>query len=84
MFWRRACFRKFASESDRSHRIKIRRFSLLVSTVCTFFGFAADTLLERIQYLAMYSAEMNVCDAPESNKTDAGAELTRNIPNTTS
>jgi hypothetical protein len=44
IFRRRACFRKFASESDRSHRIKIRRFSLLVSTVCTFFRFAADTL----------------------------------------
>jgi hypothetical protein len=37
-----------------------------------------------IEYLATYSAEMNVCDAPESNKTDAGAELTRNILNTTS
>jgi hypothetical protein len=37
-----------------------------------------------MEYLATYSAEMNVCDAPESNKTDAGAELTRNIPNTTS
>jgi hypothetical protein len=37
-----------------------------------------------MEYLATYSAEMNVCDAPELNKTDAGAELTRNIPNTTS
>jgi hypothetical protein len=37
-----------------------------------------------MEYLATYSAEMNVCDAPESNKTDAWAELTRNIPNTTS
>jgi hypothetical protein len=37
-----------------------------------------------MEYLAMYSAEMNVCDAPELNKTDAGAELTRNIPNTMS
>jgi hypothetical protein len=37
-----------------------------------------------MEYLATYSAEMNVCDALESNKTDAGAELTRNILNTTS
>jgi len=37
-----------------------------------------------MEYLAMYSAEIKDCDAPESNKTDAGAELTRNIPNTTS
>jgi hypothetical protein len=37
-----------------------------------------------MEYLAMYSAEIKECDAPESNKTDAGAELTRNIPNTTS
>jgi hypothetical protein len=37
-----------------------------------------------IEYLATYSAEMNVCDAPESNKTDAGAELIRNIPTITS
>jgi hypothetical protein len=27
---------------------------------------------------------MNECDAPESNKTVAGCELMRNIPNTTS
>jgi hypothetical protein len=27
---------------------------------------------------------MNECDAPELNKTDAGFELARNIPNTTS
>jgi hypothetical protein len=37
-----------------------------------------------MEYLATYSAEMNVCDAPKSNKTDARAELTRNMPNTTS
>jgi hypothetical protein len=37
-----------------------------------------------IEYLAPYSAEMNVCDAPELNKIDAGAELKRNIPNRTS
>jgi hypothetical protein len=37
-----------------------------------------------IEYLATYSAEMNACDVPESNKIDAGAKLTRNIPNTTS
>jgi hypothetical protein len=37
-----------------------------------------------IEYLATYSAEMNVCDAPESNRTDARAELTRNITNTMS
>jgi hypothetical protein len=37
-----------------------------------------------MEYLATYLAEIKVCDAPESNKTDAGAELTRNIPNTTS
>jgi hypothetical protein len=29
-------------------------------------------------------AEIKKYDAPESNKTDAGAELTRNIPNTMS
>jgi hypothetical protein len=33
---------------------------------------------------ATNSAEIKECDAPESNKTDAGAELMRNIPNTTS
>jgi hypothetical protein len=33
----------------------------------------------RMVYLATYLAEMKECDAPESNKTDAGAELTRNI-----
>ena len=27
---------------------------------------------------------MNECDAPESNKTDAGQELTRSVPKTTS
>ena len=32
-----------------------------------------------MEYLATYSAEKK-CDDPESNKTDAGAELTRNIP----
>jgi hypothetical protein len=37
-----------------------------------------------MEYLATYTAEIKVCDAPESNKTDAEAELTRNIPNTTS
>jgi hypothetical protein len=37
-----------------------------------------------MEYLATYLVEMNVCDAPELNKTNAGAELTRNIPNTTS
>jgi hypothetical protein len=37
-----------------------------------------------IEYLATYSTEMNVCDAPELNKTDAGAKLMRNIPNTMS
>jgi hypothetical protein len=37
-----------------------------------------------MKYLATYSEEIKVCDAPESNKTDAGAELTRNIPNTMS
>ena len=39
---------------------------------------------KRMEYLATYSAEIKECDALESNKTDAGAELTRNIPNTTS
>jgi hypothetical protein len=37
-----------------------------------------------VKYLATYSVEIKVCDAPKSNKTDAGAELTRNILNTTS
>jgi hypothetical protein len=37
-----------------------------------------------IEYLATYSAEIKECDAPESKKTNAGAELTRNIPKTTS
>jgi hypothetical protein len=37
-----------------------------------------------MEYLATYSAEIKVYDAPESNKTDVGAELMRNIPNTTS
>ena len=37
-----------------------------------------------MEYLAMYCVDMKVCDAPESNKTDAGAELTKNIPNTAS
>jgi hypothetical protein len=37
-----------------------------------------------MEYLATYSAEMNVCDALELNKTDAVAELTRNILDTTS
>jgi hypothetical protein len=37
-----------------------------------------------IEYLAKYSAEIKVCDAAESNKTDAWAELTRNILNTMS
>jgi hypothetical protein len=37
-----------------------------------------------MEYLATYSAEMKVCDAPESNKTNAGADLMRDIPNTTS
>ena len=37
-----------------------------------------------MEYLAMYSAEIKEYDDPESNKTDAGAELTRNILNTTS
>jgi hypothetical protein len=37
-----------------------------------------------MECLAMYMAKIKECDAPESNKTDAGAELTRNIPNTTS
>jgi hypothetical protein len=30
-----------------------------------------------MEYLATYSAEIKVCDALESNKTDVGAELTR-------
>jgi hypothetical protein len=34
-----------------------------------------------MEYLATYSAEIKVCNAPQSNKTDVGAELTRNIPN---
>jgi hypothetical protein len=37
-----------------------------------------------MEYLATYSAEIKECDAPESNKSNAGAELTRNILNTTS
>ena len=37
-----------------------------------------------MEYLATYSVEIKECDDPESNKTDAGAELTRNIPNTMS
>jgi hypothetical protein len=37
-----------------------------------------------MEYLATYSAEIKVCDASESNKTNAGAELTKNILNTTS
>jgi hypothetical protein len=37
-----------------------------------------------MEYLATYSADIKVCDAPESNKTDAGAKLTRNILNTMS
>jgi hypothetical protein len=37
-----------------------------------------------MEYLATYSAEIKVCDALESNKTDVGVELTRNIPNTKS
>jgi hypothetical protein len=35
-------------------------------------------------YFVTNWAEIKECDAPESNKTDAGAEFTRNIPNTTS
>jgi hypothetical protein len=34
-----------------------------------------------IEYLAMYSAEIKECNAPGSNKTDAGAELIMNILN---
>jgi hypothetical protein len=35
-------------------------------------------------YFATNWAEIKEYDTPESNKKDAGAELTRNIPNTTS
>jgi hypothetical protein len=35
-------------------------------------------------YLATELDDMNECDAPESNKTIAGCELARNIPNITS
>jgi hypothetical protein len=31
----------------------------------------------------MNDSVINECDAPESNKTDAGTELIRNIPYTT-
>jgi hypothetical protein len=37
-----------------------------------------------MEYLATYSVEIKECDASESNKTNAGVELTRNKPNTTS
>jgi hypothetical protein len=43
-----------------------------------------DMVHRGMEYLATYSAEMKVCDAPELNKTDAGAKLTRNILNTMS
>jgi hypothetical protein len=32
---------------------------------------------------SMNDSVINECDAPESNKTDAGTELIRNIPYTT-
>jgi hypothetical protein len=35
-------------------------------------------------YYATKLDDMNECDAPESNKTVAGCELARNIPNITS
>jgi hypothetical protein len=35
-------------------------------------------------YFATKLDDMNECDAPESNKTIAGCELARNIPNITS
>ena len=35
-------------------------------------------------YLPTNLLETKECEAPESNKTDAGTELTRNIPRTTS
>ena len=34
-------------------------------------------ILMGMLYFATYSAVMKECDAPESNKTEAGAELTR-------
>jgi hypothetical protein len=34
-------------------------------------------------YFAIKLDDMNECDAPESNKTVAGCELARNIPNIT-
>jgi hypothetical protein len=37
-----------------------------------------------MEYLATYLAEIKECNAQESNNTDEGAKLTRNIPNTTS
>jgi hypothetical protein len=46
----------------------------LTSMVCFMVG------IGRL-YFATKLDDMNECDAPESNKTDAGCELVRNIPN---
>jgi hypothetical protein len=60
------------------------RYTALIFPPGEFTNMELGMVHRGMEYLATYSAEMNVCDAPESNKTDVGAELTRNIPNTTS
>jgi hypothetical protein len=57
---------------------------VLISPPCelksmVYFMFAIGRLCFAIKLHVM-----NECDAPESNKTVAGCELVRNIPNTTS
>jgi hypothetical protein len=49
----------------------------LTSMVCFIFGIGRLCFATKLDV-------MNECDAPESNKTVAGCELARNIPNTTS
>jgi hypothetical protein len=39
-------------------------------------------LIDRLCFVTNWSV-MKECDAPESNKTVAGIELTGNVPNTT-
>jgi hypothetical protein len=60
------------------------RYRALIFSPGEFTRMELGMVHRGIEYLATYSTEMNVCDAPELNKTDAGAKLMRNIPNTMS
>jgi hypothetical protein len=60
------------------------RYTALIFPPGEFTSMELGMVHKGMEYLATYSAEINVCDTPELNKTDAGAELMRNIPNTTS